>query len=272
MRSIAAFLLLLVMTCAAGAQNLLGLPDALTQGGLYIGKAGPESAVWLGDRRLKLTPDGYFVFGVKARQSRIVKFRLVDKGGKSHLQRFMVRKQHYDVQRIDGLPQKMVTPPKKILARIAADASRVRTARTTDSSRQDFREHFIWPVRGRISGNFGNYRILNGIAKSPHGGMDIAAPKGSAIVAPLSGVITMVSDLYYTGNTVIIDHGFGVSTVFAHMDRLLVKAGQRVRQGQKIGTVGMTGRATGPHLHFGLNWYQQRLNPALVLDTQEKKQ
>ncbi len=272
MRSITGIFFLLVMTCSAGAENLLGLPDILTQGGLYVGKVGPGTTVWFGDRRLKLTPDGHFVFGLKAHQGAMVKFRLVDKGGKSHLQRFMVRKQHYDVQRIDGLPQKMVTPPKKILARIAADASRVRRARTTDSPRQDFREAFIWPVRGRISGNFGNYRILNGTPKSPHGGMDIAAPKGTIIVAPLSGVVTMVSDLYYTGNTVIIDHGFGVSTVFAHMDRVLVKAGQRVRQGQKIGTVGMTGRATGPHLHFGLNWYQERLNPALLLGKQEKKQ
>lgn len=268
MRGITAVLLLLVMTCSAAAGNLLALPDILTQGGLYVGRVAPESALWFGKRRLKLTPDGHFVFGVKARQGRIVKFRLVDKDGKSHLQRFMVKKQQYDVQRIDGLPQKMVTPPKKTLARIGADASRVRTARTRDSDRQDFREGFIWPVRGRISGNFGNYRILNGIRKSPHGGMDIAAPKGTAILAPLSGVVTMVSDLYYTGNTVIIDHGFGISTVYAHMNRVMVKPGQRVRQGQKIGTVGMTGRATGPHLHFGLNWYQERLNPALVLGRQ----
>jgi len=272
MRSITAVLFLFVMTCSAGAENLLGLPDTLTQGGLYVGKVGPETTVWLGERRLKLTPDGHFVFGLKAHQGAMVKFRLVDKGGKSQLQRFMVKKQHYDVQRIDGLPRKMVTPPRDVLVRIKADASRVRTARKISSNRQDFREHFIWPVRGRISGNFGNYRILNGTPKSPHGGMDIAAPKGSAVLAPLSGVVTMVSDLYYTGNTVLIDHGYGVSTVFAHMDRILVKAGQRVRQGQKIGTVGMTGRATGPHLHFGLNWYQERLNPALVLDKQEKKQ
>lgn len=266
MKIVIGFILLLVMVAPAQAGNRLGLPDTLTQGGLYIGRVAPNSVVWLGNRRLQLSPDGHFVFGVNAhQQSRVVTLWLVDGNGSRHRQEFTVKKQHYDVQRINGLPEKMVTPPKKVLARIRADVARVRQVRTLDSNRQDFRERFIWPVRGRISGNFGNYRILNGIPKSPHGGMDIAAPKGTKIVAPLSGVVTMVSKLYYTGNTVIIDHGFGISTVFAHMNRVMVKVGQRVKQGAQIGTVGMTGRATGPHLHFGLNWYQRRLNPALEL-------
>lgn len=247
------------------ARNLLGLPDELTQGGFYVGKLAPGSRLWLGDQKLKLSPEGYFAFGLNWKQGGMVKFRLLDAGGEEYFQRFVVSKQIYDVQHIDGLPPKMVTPPKQVLARIAEDSARVRKARTTDSDRQDFRAAFIWPVRGRISGKFGNHRILNGTPKSPHTGMDIAAATGTPIRAPLGGEVTMVSDLYYTGNTLIIDHGFGVSTVFAHMDSVTVHMGQRLEQGDQIGTVGATGRATGPHLHWGLNWYGERLNPALVL-------
>ncbi len=265
MRHILAAMMFLVMTAGAAAENLLGLPDELAQGGFYVGKVAPGSKLWIGDRQIRLSPDGYFALGLNWKQGRMVKFRLVDPRGRSRHQRLMVRKQTYDVQHIDGLPPKMVTPPPEVLARIRADSARVRAARATDSDREDFRAAFLWPVRGRISGNFGNHRILNGRPKSPHTGMDIAAPTGTPIVAPLAGVVTMVSDLYYTGNTLIIDHGHGVSTVFAHMQNIDVVAGQTVRRGERIGAVGATGRATGPHLHWGLNWYEERLNPALVL-------
>lgn len=247
------------------AKNLLGLPDELTQGGFYVGKVAADSKLWLGDQKLKLSPEGYFAFGLNWKQGGMVKFRLLDAKGAEYPQRLTVSKQKYDVQHIDGLPPKMVTPPREVLNRIKADSTRVKKARTTDSDRQDFRRDFIWPVRGRISGKFGNHRILNGTPKSPHTGMDIAAPTGTPIMAPLGGEVTMVSDLYYTGNTLIIDHGFGVSTVFAHMNTVTVRMGQHIRQGDKIGTVGATGRATGPHLHWGLNWYKERLNPELVL-------
>jgi len=265
MRILISFLISFTMINAAQAENLLGLPDVLTQGGFYVGKAPPKSTVWLENRKLKISPEGYFAVGMNWQQGAMVKFRLVDGAGAEHHQRFAVTKQKYDIQHIEGLPPKMVTPPKDVLARIAQDVARVKKARTINSDRMDFRGSFIWPVQGRISGNFGSHRILNGTAKSPHGGMDIAAPKGTSIKAPLGGVVTLVSDLYYTGNTVIIDHGFGINTVFAHMDNVVVTAGQTLKQGDQVGTVGATGRATGPHLHWGLNWYKQRLNPALVL-------
>jgi len=249
----------------ADAKNLMGLPDQLTQGGFYVGKVAPGSRVWLGDQPLRISAEGYYAFGLPWKQGSMVKMTYEAPGGVRTPQRLAVSKQQYDVQHIDGLPPKLVTTPKERLARIAADATRVTQARATDSDSQNFTAAFIWPVRGRISGNFGNHRILNGKPRSPHTGMDIAAPKGTPIVAPLGGVVTMVSDLYYTGNTLLIDHGFGVSTVFAHMDRVSVKVGQKIQQGDSIGTVGATGRATGPHLHWGLNWYKVRLNPALVL-------
>jgi len=246
-------------------QNILGLPEQLTQGGFYVGKIARGSTLWFEDKQVNITKDGYFALGVNWQQGAMARFKMIDARGQAHHQRISVKKQKYDVTHIDGLPPKMVTPPKEVLARISADSARVKKARRIDSDRQEFREAFIWPVRGRISGNFGNHRILNGTPKSPHSGMDIAAPKGTSIVAPLGGKVTMVSDLYYTGNSLIIDHGLGVSTVFAHMDSIAVKVGQTIAQGDIIGTVGATGRATGPHLHWGLNWHNERLNPALVL-------
>ncbi|PCI33446.1 MAG: peptidase [Alphaproteobacteria bacterium] len=265
MRVFFSCLIMICMAATAQAKNLLGLPDELIQGGFYVGKVAPGSAVWLGEKSLKISPEGYYAFGLHWRQGSMVKMKLATPDGSIFPQRLMVKKQKYDVQHIDGLPPKMVTPPKEVLAQISQDSARVKKARTADSDRQNFRGTFIWPVRGRISGNFGNHRILNGTPKSPHMGMDIAVPQGTKIVAPLGGVVTMVSDLYYTGNTLLIDHGYGVNTVFAHMSTVTVKPGQVVRQGDLIGTVGATGRATGPHLHWGLNWYKQRLNPALVL-------
>ncbi|MBL4803053.1 MAG: M23 family metallopeptidase [Emcibacter sp.] len=270
MRFIVGGLICFLMTCSfmiswVQAKNMLGLPDELTQGGFYVGKVASGGRVWLEGKSVKVSSDGYFAVGLNWKQTGMVKMKFAAPDGTLYPQRFMVRKKKYDVQHIDGLPPKMVTPPADVLVRIKADSARVKKARAIDSDWEDFRGKFIWPVRGRISGNFGNHRILNGVAKSPHTGMDIAAPKGSKIVAPLGGVVTMVSNLYYTGNTLIIDHGFGVSTVFAHMDRITVRMGQQLKQGDQIGTVGATGRATGPHLHWGLNWYKERLNPALVL-------
>lgn len=247
------------------AGNKLGLPDVLHQGGFYVGKVSPGSRVWIGDQALKVSPAGHFAFGLNWKQGAMLKMKYAEPGAEPVPQRFTVKPQTYDVTHIEGLPQKMVTPPPERLKRIKADRALVHQARTTDSMREDFVQSFIWPVRGRISGNFGNHRILNGTPKSPHTGMDIAAPAGTDIVAPLGGKVTMVSDLYYTGHTVIIDHGHGVSTVFAHMNKVAVTQGQVLSQGEKIGTVGATGRATGPHLHWGLNWYKERLNPALVL-------
>jgi murein DD-endopeptidase MepM/ murein hydrolase activator NlpD len=258
MRILIYVMVLIFFGSVAQAKNLLGLPDELTQGGFYVGRVAPGSAVWLAAQQLKVSPDGYYAFGLNWKQGGMVKMKLVAPDGVTHPQRFIVIRKKYDVQHIDGLPPKMVTPPKEVLARIAEDSARVKKARTTDSERQDFRA-------ARISGKFGNHRILNGTPKSPHTGMDIAAPTGTAIMAPLGGVVTMVSDLYYTGNTLIIDHGYGVSTVFAHMNTVTVGDGQVIKQGEQIGTVGATGRATGPHLHWGLNWYKERLNPALVL-------
>jgi murein DD-endopeptidase MepM/ murein hydrolase activator NlpD len=172
----------------------------------------------------------------------------------------------YRIQRIDGLPEKFVDPPKEVLDRIARETALVDAARARDTGASWFSDAFMWPVKGPLTGVYGSQRILNGVPKRPHFGLDIAAGEGKPIVAPVGAVVALAEpDLYFTGGTVILDHGHGVSSSYLHMSRIDVKAGDTVKQGDVIGAIGKTGRATGPHLCLRLNWFQVRLDPALVL-------
>ena len=179
-----------------------------------------------------------------------------------------VLKREYNIQRIDGLEQKKVTPPEEFYERIKKENNLIGKAREINSDLIFFAKKFIIPVENAIiSGVYGSQRILNGEPKWPHYGLDFAADEGTKIRAMLDGIVTLAeSDLFYTGGTLIFDHGHGVSTLYMHMDKLLVKKEQKVKQGDVIGTVGSTGRATGAHLDVRLNWFKIRLDPATVLD------
>jgi murein DD-endopeptidase MepM/ murein hydrolase activator NlpD len=170
----------------------------------------------------------------------------------------------YREQRIDGLPRKMVTPPTEVLERIARDRQLVISARAHASKISSFSGKFSWPIKGIITGIYGSKRILNGKPRAPHYGIDIAAPEGTPVSAPQAGIIRMVSDLYFTGWTIILDHGHGVSSTFLHLKNAAVKLGDKVRKGEIIGTVGSTGRSTGAHLDWRINLFNKRLDPELV--------
>jgi murein DD-endopeptidase MepM/ murein hydrolase activator NlpD len=177
-----------------------------------------------------------------------------------------IKKRKFRIQHIDGLPPKLVTPPPAVMARIHADAALIRKARQTDTEKPMFDTGFIWPVKGPISGVYGSQRILNGKPRQPHFGVDIAAPRGSPIHATADGIVRVaVRDMYFTGGTVLIDHGYGLNSVYSHMQSVRVTPGQAVRQGEVIGTLGSTGRATGPHLDWRVNLYLTRLDPALLV-------
>jgi murein DD-endopeptidase MepM/ murein hydrolase activator NlpD len=193
-----------------------------------------------------------------------------ERSGRHERIEITVTPRDWPVEHVDGVPPKTVEPPPDIAARIKREQARVVAARARDDSREDFLETFAWPVSGRISGRFGSQRVYNGIPKSPHPGMDIAVPQGTPVKAPAGGIVTFAdADLYLTGGTVLLDHGHGVSSNFLHMSRIDVKVGDRIEQGQVIGAVGMTGRATGPHLHWGMNWFDVRLDPLLLLDKEK---
>jgi murein DD-endopeptidase MepM/ murein hydrolase activator NlpD len=183
--------------------------------------------------------------------------------GRLEQRRLAIQQRRYQVQRIDGLPAKMVTPPAAVIERIMRENKWIKAARQIDSPEPLFLSGWQWPAIGRISGVYGSQRILNGKPRQPHYGIDIAAPKGTSVVAPADAVVRLAeSDLYYTGGTLILDHGHGLSSAFLHLATVDVRVGESVRRGQKIGTVGSTGRSTGPHLDWRINWFDRRIDPA----------
>lgn len=241
------------------------VPDAVPQGALVVARTTPGNRVQVAGRDVRVAADGTFAFGVARDASGHVPVRIVQPDGTVAWDSPTVVERAWDVEIIDGVPPETVEPPPAVAARIAREAAAVATARTRDDARTGFAQAFSWPVRGRISGRFGSGRVYNGRPGGGHSGMDIAAPDGTPVLAPASGVVTLADDLYITGGTVLLDHGHGVSSNFLHLSRIDVETGDIVQQGQRIGLVGATGRATGPHLHWGMNWFDVRVDPLLVL-------
>jgi murein DD-endopeptidase MepM/ murein hydrolase activator NlpD len=243
------------------------LPKQVSQGAMVIGTTHMAAVVEYGGRTLRVSPNGRFVFGVDrdAVGTLVVKIKQPGTGVIEH--RIDVMPRDWPIEKVNGVPPKTVNPPPDIAARIKREQAMVVAARARDDAREDFAQRFVWPVQGRISGRFGNQRVYNGTPKSPHSGMDIAAPNGTAVKAPAGGTVSFAAkDLYLTGGTLVIDHGAGISSNFLHLSRIDVNVGDRIEQGQTIAAVGATGRATGPHLHWGMNWFNTRIDPLLVLE------
>lgn len=244
-------------------------PEHVQQGSMVIGRVPPGSQVTHAGRTLGVTDYGTVVFGIGRDATGASQVGITSPDGQQRTVNIQVTPRDFPVERINGVPPKTVSPPPKIAERIRREQAGVSDARTRDERIPDFAEHFIWPVKGRISGRFGNQRIYNGTPGSAHSGMDIAAATGTPVKAPAGGIVTFANpDLYLTGGTVLLDHGYGISSNFLHLSKLDVKVGDRVAQGDVIGEVGATGRATGPHLHWGMNWFDTRIDPLLVLERQ----
>ncbi len=237
------------------------------QGSFILGKTEPGSEVFIDKKKVRVTSDGFFVFGLGRDRKYDVVITLNKDGNKQKIVK-KVQKRKYDIQRIDGLEEKKVTPPEEVYERIKRENKWIGEVRAIDSNLIFFSKKFIVPIENVIiSGVYGSQRILNGKPKWPHYGLDFAADEGTKIKAMLDGTVTLAEpDLFYTGGTLIFDHGHGISTLYMHMKKVLVKKGQKVTQGDVIGTVGSSGRATGAHLDVRLNWFQTRLDPATVLD------
>ena len=237
------------------------------QGAMLVGHTKPGNTVVFQDRTVSLTPQGYFVIGL----SRDVKGPVVVKvhnGKDVQSYSYPVAQREYRVQRVNGVPQRTVTPPSaEVLERIRREGRLVRQARADNDRREDFLRGFIKPLEGPITGVYGSQRVYNGVPKNPHYGLDIARPTGTVVVAPAPGIVKLVhADMYYSGGTLVLDHGYGLTSSFIHLSGALVEEGQRVEAGDAIAKVGSSGRATGPHLDWRVNWFSVRLDPALVLE------
>lgn len=280
--SVAALLVLATSSLQASgdcaALRATAVPPQVPQGGIVRGRvpaaselsmlgADPAGNDALSIRQLRVGSEGEFVFGVGRDASGPVRLHLDTPAGLACDFEVQVTTREWKLERVDGVPESTVEPPPDIAARIEREQALVAKARERDDDRNDFATGFDWPLTGRISGVYGSQRIYNGKPKSPHSGLDVAAPKGMPVLAPAGGIVTFANPgLYLTGGTVLVDHGHGLSSSFLHLSRLDVSVGQRVEKGQAIGLVGATGRATGPHMHWGMNWFGVRVDPQLLVD------
>jgi murein DD-endopeptidase MepM/ murein hydrolase activator NlpD len=244
----------------------------LSQGGLARGEAPPGTSLSLDGRAVLVAPDGKFILGFGRDAPLRMTLAAAFPDGSATTREIALEKHAYDVQRINGLPPLMVNPDSALMPRIKAELDKIRAARKTESDMLAFEIAPEWPVTGPISGVYGSQRILNGEPRAPHLGVDIAAPAGTPIKAALAGTVTLAEhDLYFTGGTVIIDHGYGLSSIYQHMSRLDVTVGQHLEQGDIVGAIGATGRVTGAHLHWGMNWYEVAIDPQLLVGPMPKE-
>ena len=248
-------------------QTIVNLQGNFIQGGLVKGKIVPDKEIKFENRILRKDTNGNFVigFGRDYKENPYFELKIDDK--KWLKKSFKITKRKYNTQIINGLQKKMVTPPKSFYDRINRENKSIKLIRNLNSDINYVFQEFIWPNKGIISGVFGSQRILNGKPRRPHYGVDIAAKNGSPVLSPTDSIVRMAeNDLYFTGGTIMLDHGHGVISVYSHLSKIKVNVGDKVLKGQKIAEVGSTGRSTGPHLDWRINWFDQRLDPALLIN------
>jgi len=259
----------LITVVAAGWFNMaqaLELNGEAIQGGLIFGLTQPGNQIFLDDTEVMVSTQGRFLIGFGRDETGERLLRVKGGPGFDELVTLAVSPREYTIEKVDGLPPKTVTPDPAAAKRIAEEGAMVSSARSRRDSRTDYAPGFAWPAQGRISGVYGSQRILNGEPRRPHFGLDIAAPEGSPVYAPAAGIVTLNHpDMYFSGGTLILDHGQGLSSTFLHLSKILVEAGTTVRQGDLIAEIGSTGRASGPHLDWRMNWLNHRVDPQLLM-------
>ena len=250
----------------ASAFAEIQLSGELVQGGLMVGQTKTNSMVKLNDKVLPVTKQGNFVFGFGRDDTSTYTLSIVQANGEKELQTLTPKKRQYNEQRIEGIKKSIMKPNPKAVERAAKDSQQVKAARTIFSDATAFANGFIAPIEGTITGVYGSRRIYNGVPKYPHYGLDYAGKTGDPVKAPADGkVLLFVPDMFYSGGTMIIDHGHGVSSTFLHLSKSYVKEGDWVKQGDVVAAVGASGRATGPHLDWRINWFDVKIDPALAL-------
>ena len=264
MRSAVASLALIPLLAYA---QLVELEGQWVEGNMIVGQTESGARVEFKGQPVMVADDGLFVIGLHRDENEPVTLRVQSAdGGTEESMQFAVEQRDYDIQRIEGIARNIMEPSAQEQGRIYADWLMTQEARKVRSSDREFLASFDWPVRGPISGVYGSQRVYNGVPGTPHYGLDIAVPTGTPVKAPAAGRVILVSpDMFYSGGTVVLDHGHGVSSSFLHMSKVLVEKGQWIEQGELIGEVGATGRVTGPHLDWRMNWGDSRIDPEFFL-------
>ncbi|WP_076420749.1 M23 family metallopeptidase [Colwellia sp. UCD-KL20] len=256
----------LLTTQVANAAQSFSLSSNLKQGALIVGKTDPDNIVKLNDKVLTVSKSGDFAFGFGRDEVKPHTITVTNKSGIIEKQTLTPQKREYNIQRINGIKQSIMKPNPVAVSRSQKDNAQIREARKILSTNTAFAKGFIAPIDGKITGVYGSQRVFNGEKKRPHYGLDYAGKIGDPVKAPADGkVLLWVPDMFYSGGTMIIDHGHGVSSTFLHLSASKVKKGDVVKQGDVVASVGSSGRATGPHLDWRINWFGVRLDPAYVL-------
>jgi len=264
------FLLASVLLYICNAVYAVEMTGEAVQGGLLFGQAEAGSSVLLDGAEIDISPGGQFVIGFGRDETGVRELQVISPDGERFHTRYHVKESQYDIERVDGLPPSTVSPDPAATARIREEAHMVATARQHRDNMAYYAGGFTWPAKGRISGVYGSQRVLNGNPRNPHYGLDIAAPEGTAVYAPADGLVTLTHPgMLLSGGTIILDHGQGLSSTFLHLSAILVEAGVFVKQGELIARIGATGRASGPHLDWRMNWLDRRVNPQLLMPPME---
>lgn len=254
---------LLIISPIASALELTGV---FKQGGFIIGKTMPNASVTFNNHKTKASADGTFVFGITRNEKDVGEIKATI-AGEQEKEIVFIEQRTYKIQKINGVPKRKVTPNKQDMVHIRADKKQILAARAIFDALPHINSNFIWPAKGKRSGVYGSRRVFNGEERSWHKGVDIAGKTGTPVVAPAGATVRLaLADSFFNGNLVILDHGHQFMTIYAHLDSIDVKKGDVLKQGEKLGEIGQTGRATGPHLHWGLYWRNMALDPLLLVD------
>lgn len=269
LQQIAVFTLLMLVSMVSAALELKG---EWQQGGVIVGKVPSGTQVEYRGKKLQLSPAGEFVIGLGRDAAEQAALVTIAADGARQEHHFAVKKRTYNIQKVTGVPQQTVEPDPAQVERAKREAQMTADARKGDLPLTFFAQKFEWPLIGPITGVYGSQRFYNGVPNSPHYGVDIAKPIGTVVKAPAGGVVTLLHpDMFFSGGTLIIDHGHGLSSTFIHLSAVLVKKGDAITQGQTIAKVGKTGRATGPHLDWRMNWFEERVDPQLLVAPMPKE-
>lgn len=248
--------------------SALDLRVPIAQASYIYGQAGKGERVFLGDKELHTTNEGFFVLGLPQDTSETL-ILTSQKDGQTKMWSIPIEKRKFKEEIVNGLPPHKVSPSKEDQKRIAADNQALKAARA-ETSYRNLPFCFSRPVsqNARISSTFGARRVLNGVKTAGHSGTDYALPAGTPILSPQDGIVRLThDDMFFSGKTILIDHGYGLFSSYSHLSQINVTQGQTVKRGDKIGEIGTTGRSTGPHLHLTFTWFGTRVDPEFVLKT-----
>ena len=247
-------------------QEEIALTGEVKQGGLMVGKTLPQNIVTLNGKVITVSNSGDYTFGFSRDDKQSYQLVITSVNGDRVTKTLTPQKRSYNIQRIEGIKKSIMQPNPEAVARSQADNKQIKIARKVSSPLNYFAQGFVAPIEGTITGVYGSQRVYNGVPKRPHFGLDYAGKTGDPVKAPASGTVLLwVPDMFYSGGTMIIDHGQGVSSTFLHLSNSYVKQGDKVKKGQVVAAVGKSGRATGPHLDWRINWFNVKIDPALVL-------